>query len=69
MREQGIPTEIFHEVAALKKQIRYADRKGIPFMLFPHQYTEETQLVEVKDLKTGDQVQLPLQDWIKSQQK
>lgn len=69
LREQGIPTEIFHEVAALKKQIRYADRKGIPFMLFPHQYTEEAQLVEVKDLKTGEQVQLPLQDWIKSQQK
>ncbi|MGM9992774.1 MAG: histidine--tRNA ligase [Candidatus Bruticola sp.] len=66
LRSHGIPTEIFHETAALKKQIRYADRKGIPFMLFPHQYTDDQQLVEVKNLQTGEQVQLPLLNWIES---
>ncbi|MGM9998954.1 MAG: histidine--tRNA ligase [Candidatus Bruticola sp.] len=69
LRSHNIPTEIFHETAALKKQIRYADRKGIPFMLFPHQYNEKQQLVEVKNLQTGEQVQMPLLQWIKNNTK
>ncbi|MCR4784255.1 MAG: histidine--tRNA ligase [bacterium] len=64
LREAGIPTEIYHEVASLKKQIRYADRKGIDYMLFPHQYDDSKQLVEIKNLHTGEQVQKPLAEVI-----
>lgn len=63
LREAGIPTEIFHEPQALKKQIRYADRKGIPHVLFPHAWTPGERRVEMKELATGAQEELPLPDW------
>ena len=63
LRDAGIPTEIFHEPMALKKQIRYADRKGIPYVLFPHRWTPEEDLVEIKQLASGEQEELPLETW------
>lgn len=66
LREHKIATEVYHEPQALKKQVRYADRKGIPFVLFPHAFTPEEQIIEVKELATGDQVKMPLVEWCKS---
>ena len=63
LREAGIPTEVYHEPQALKKQVRYADRKGIPFVLFPHPWTPEEGRVEIKELASGNQEELPLSAW------
>ncbi len=63
LREVGIPTEVYHEPQALKKQVRYADRKGIPYVLFPHAWTPEERRVEVKELASGSQCELPLDQW------
>jgi histidyl-tRNA synthetase len=63
LRSAGIPTEVYHEPQALKKQVRYADRKGIPYVLFPHAWTPEQGRVEVKELATGAQTELPLAEW------
>lgn len=60
LRSQGYPCEIYHQSQALNKQIRYADRKGIPFILFPHRYTRQEPLVELKRLADGEQKELPL---------
>lgn len=35
LRSRGIPTEVYHEASKLDKQVRYAERKGIPFLWFP----------------------------------
>lgn len=66
LRRNGIATEIFHQAQAMKKQIRYADRKGIPHVLFPHRFTTEEPTVEVKQLVDGQQVEMPLAEWIRS---
>jgi len=64
LRQHGIPTEIFHLPQNMKKQLRYADRKGIPRVLFPHQYTPEKPMIEVKELHSGEQAEWLLDDWL-----
>jgi histidyl-tRNA synthetase len=66
LRSHGLATEIFHQTQKMQKQIRYADRKGIPRVLFPHRYSAETPTVEVKTLANGEQCELALDDWLRS---
>ncbi|MCR5660984.1 MAG: histidine--tRNA ligase [bacterium] len=63
LRGHGIPAEVYHEPQSLKKQVRYADRKGIPYVLFPHKWTQEEGIAEIKELATGAQEELPLNEW------
>jgi len=48
LRARGIPTEVAPRADRFGKQIRYADRRGIPFVWFSSG--------EVKDIRTGEQV-------------
>lgn len=63
LRRHGIATEVYSKAQAMKKQLRYADRKGIPQVLFPHKYSETDPTVEVKTLASGEQVTVPLPEW------
>ncbi len=63
LRAKGIPTEVFHQPQNMKKQLRYADRKGIPQVLFPHLYSTDDPKVEIKNLQSGNQVEVLLTDW------
>jgi histidyl-tRNA synthetase len=56
LRARGIPTEVSPSAAKFGKQIRYAERRGIPFVWFP-------QTSEVKDIRSGDQVQADPRSW------
>ncbi len=60
LRQHNVSAEIYHEPQSLKKQVRYADRRGIPQVIFPHLWTPEEQTVEVKNLADGTQQTLPL---------
>jgi histidyl-tRNA synthetase len=51
LRARGIPTEVSPTAAKFGKQIRYADRRGIPFVWFP-----SGQGHQVKDIRSGEQV-------------
>jgi histidyl-tRNA synthetase len=53
LRARGLNTELYHQADKLAKQIRYASRKGIPFVWFPP--FEDGKPHEVKDLTTGVQ--------------
>jgi histidyl-tRNA synthetase len=52
LRSRGISTEVAPKADKFGKQIRYADRRGIPFVWFPD--TDEGHAV--KDIRSGDQV-------------
>ena len=43
LRSRGIPTEVAASAAKFGKQIRYAERRGIPFVWFPGSSTEGTR--------------------------
>jgi histidyl-tRNA synthetase len=51
LRGRGIPTEVAPSAAKFGKQIKHADRRGIPYVWF---LSDEGH--SVKDLRTGDQV-------------
>ena len=52
LRSRGIPVEVAPKAEKFGKQIKYADRRGIPFVWF----TAEDGSHEVKDIRSGDQV-------------
>jgi histidyl-tRNA synthetase len=51
LRRRGIPTEVAPSAAKFGKQIRHADRRGIPFVWF----LQEDGGHEVKDIRSGEQ--------------
>jgi histidyl-tRNA synthetase len=57
LRARGIPTEVAATAQKFGKQIRYAERRGIPFVWFP------TTPHEVKDIRSGDQVEADPDEW------
>lgn len=59
LRGRGIPCEVAPSAAKLGKQIRYADRRGIPFVWFPG----EDGADEVKDIRTGEQSAVDAASW------
>ena len=58
LRARGIATEVAPEAAKFGRQIRYADRRGIPFVWFGAGRTDE-----VKDIRSGDQVPADPSSW------
>lgn len=63
LRAADVPAEVYHEPAKLDKQVRYADRKQIPYVMFPFTWPES---VEVKELATGQQVTVSLNQWLEA---
>jgi histidyl-tRNA synthetase len=52
LRRRGIPTEVAPAAAKYGKQIRFAERRGIPYVWFPG---EAGAADELKDIRSGDQ--------------
>ena len=52
LRSRGIATEVAAKAEKFGKQIKYADRRGIPFVWF----TDADGAHQVKDIRSGDQV-------------
>jgi histidyl-tRNA synthetase len=57
LRGRGISTEVAPAAAKFGKQIRFAERRGIPFVWFPGE--PDT----VKDIRSGDQVEADAATW------
>ncbi|WP_353950134.1 histidine--tRNA ligase [Knoellia sp. S7-12] len=60
LRARGIPCEVAPTAAKFGKQIRYADRRGIPFVWFPGSGDVAHQ---VKDIRSGEQVDAGPASW------
>jgi len=56
LRERGFKVICYPEVVKLEKQLKYADRSGIRFVLLIGPDEIEKHLVTIKDLKRGEQV-------------
>ena len=62
LRARGIPTEVAPAAAKYGRQIRHADRRGIPYVWFPPG-ADSTGGHEVKDIRSGDQVDADPDAW------
>jgi len=60
LRARGIPCEVAPSAARVGKQIRYAERRGIPYVWFPG---GDPGADEVKDIRSGEQVTADAQSW------
>lgn len=64
-RNAGVNTELYPTAAKLKKQMKYADNKGIPNVLFLGEEELSSGVFQLKNLASGEQSKLPLADVIK----
>jgi len=60
LRARGIAAESRRAAAKFGRQIRYAERRGIPYVWFPGRDGSADQ---VKDIRSGDQTDATAADW------
>ncbi|MFI5086668.1 MAG: ATP phosphoribosyltransferase regulatory subunit, partial [Actinomycetales bacterium] len=60
LRSRGVPTEVAATAEKFGKQIKFADRRGIPFVWFAG--SDGTH--QVKDIRTGEQRDVDLASWV-----
>src|SRR5262249_55612248 len=61
LRARGIACEVAPSAARFGKQIRYAERRGIPYVWFPDAGEAGD---EVKDIRSGEQVPARADSWM-----
>lgn len=62
LRDAGIRTQLHFEKKKFKAKVGYADKLGIPFVLFLGEDEIRAEMVTLKNLRTGQQELLPLSD-------
>jgi histidyl-tRNA synthetase len=60
LRDHGVPAEVAASAQKFGKQIRYAERRGIPYVWFPATGDQPDQ---VRDIRTGEQVGADPRSW------
>ena len=63
LRSRGIAADVAPTAAKLGKQIKYADKLGIPYVWFPNENPENDGSDEVKNIITGAQRPAAAQSW------
>ncbi|ADQ81522.1 histidine--tRNA ligase [Riemerella anatipestifer] len=63
LRTKGVSAELYPEAAKLKKQFTYAEKKGIPYIVFVGEEEIKNKQVSIKNLETGEQNSLTLEDF------
>ncbi|WP_221392328.1 histidine--tRNA ligase [Dyadobacter sp. NIV53] len=64
LRLAGINTEMYPDSVKLKKQLDYADRKNIPFVVLIGSDEIQSGLLTLKNMKTGEQQKVSVDDII-----
>ena len=59
LRGEGISAEIYPEAGKMKKQMEYANRRGIPFVVIVGSQELEAGAATVKEMRSGEQCQVP----------
>lgn len=64
LRSRGINTEVATKAEKFGKQIRHADRRGIPYVWFTRYDNDGQASHEIKDIRSGDQVAADPSVWV-----
>ena len=65
LRKAGINSELYPDSAKMKKQMNYANKKSIPFVVLVGEDEMNSGLLTVKNMKDGSQSNFNLADFIK----
>lgn len=66
LRAKNIPAEIYPNPVKMKKQMKYANAKQIPFVIFVGSEELENNLVKVKNMETGEQTSMDMNTFVAS---
>ena len=64
LRSNGINAEIYPEPAKMKKQMAYADKKSIPFVVLVGESEMQEGTVSLKNMLTGEQTNMTIEEVI-----
>ena len=64
LRNQGIAAELYPDAAKMGKQMGYADKRDIPFAVLAGSSEMEANSFTLKNMKSGEQETLNLEDLI-----
>lgn len=64
LRKNGVNAELYPSSVKLKKQMKYANDKNIPFVIFINEDEVASNLLELKNMLTGEQQKLAIKDVI-----
>ena len=64
LREAGISAELYPDSARFDKQMKYANKRAVPFVMLPGDEEREKQLISLKNFTTGEQQMIPLNEAI-----
>jgi len=64
LRQAGINAEIFPDSSKMKKQMNYANKKNIPFVIMAGESEIEENVVSLKDMTTGEQTKVTMEELI-----
>jgi len=56
----GVASELYPDAAKMKKQMKYADQKQIPFVVLIGEEERTTGILSLKNMKTGEQQKISL---------
>jgi histidyl-tRNA synthetase len=65
IREKGVNAELYPENAKLAKQMKYADSKNIPYVLFLGEEELTSGQLKLKNMASGEQVNVSVEEVIK----
>ena len=65
LRESGISSELYPDSSKMKKQMNYADKKGIEFVIMIGENEMKSGKISVKQMSTGNQKETTVSDFIK----
>ena len=60
LRNRGFKVELFHNPTKLKKQIKYAEEKNIPYLWF---LNDDGAKHQVKNMQTREQIEVDIKKW------
>jgi len=65
VREAGINAELFPESSKMKKQMNYADKKGVPFVAIVGEDEIQQQKITLKNMTSGEQQLVSIDELIR----
>lgn len=62
LRAKGISSELFHEPSKMDKQMKYANKRNIPYVIIMGESEMQEQVVSIKNMVTGTQEKVAMSE-------
>ncbi|HJT72940.1 MAG TPA: histidine--tRNA ligase [Chitinophaga sp.] len=67
LREKGVSAELFHEPSKMDKQMKYANKRNIPYVIIMGESEMAENMVSVKNMVTGTQEKIAIPELVNYQ--